>query len=139
MNPTYPSQSGTSTETLGGSTTPGIRTDNTAQDTYSEAKSAFKRTGSALRGELGNLKSDLDTLLGRAGDLSDYELSREHARLMAKFSSVKSAAKGVAAEANRQLSRGVDATSTYVQDKPLQSIAAAAGVGLVLGMLFKRR
>ena len=140
MNPTTPT--GQSSTTGIGTGTTGMTSDtltSSAQDTYSEVRGSARRTGSALRAELTNLKSDLDTLLGRANTLSDDELSQEHARLMTKFSSIKSAARGVAAEANRQFTRGMDVTTDYVKGKPLQSIAVASGVGLALGLLFGRR
>lgn len=92
-----------------------------------------------LRQELGNLKNDLDNLVQRAGDLSERELSEAYARMLTKFSSMRFAAKGIAAEAGRQLNQGVDITSDYVKARPLQSVAISAGVGIVLGMLMTRR
>ncbi|MBI1890099.1 MAG: DUF883 domain-containing protein [Burkholderiales bacterium] len=136
MNPSSPTGQGTTAGFAAG-TSDTLRS--TAQDTYSEMKTTARRMSGALRTELTDLKTDLDTLLGRASALSDDELAQEHARLMAKFSSLKSAARGVAAQANRQISRGVDVTTGYVKDKPLQSIAVASGVGLALGLLFGRR
>ena len=58
---------------------------------------------------------------------------------MAKFSSVRYAARGIASEASRQFSRGVETTTGYVKEKPMQSVAVAVGTGLLLGMLFRRR
>jgi ElaB/YqjD/DUF883 family membrane-anchored ribosome-binding protein len=110
-----------------------------AKDTYSNFKGAARRTSENLRSELSNLKNDLDALVSRSTSLSDDELNQAHAQLMAKFSSIRSAAKGVASEASRQLNRGVETTTEYVKDKPMQSVAVAVGTGLLLGMLFKRR
>lgn len=154
MNPNYPSgTTGSTIDTTTAGTTSSTSSDrlqSAAQNTYSEAKSAAKRTGTALREELRNLKQDLDDLLGRSDNLSDSELSQEHARLMSKFSSLRSAAKGMAAQANQQFSRmagqaneqfsrSMEMTTEYVKDKPLQSVAVATGVGMLLGMLFKSR
>lgn len=140
MNPTYPSTSSTTDATTTNVTGDlGDTRQSSAQNTYSEGKSTMRRTGEALRTELSNLKSDLDELLSRATNMSDADLSREHARLMGKFSSVKSAAKGMADQANRQFNQGVEVTTDYVKQKPLQSVAVATGVGLVLGMLMRGR
>ena len=141
MNPNYPSsQSGTLGESAStNAQLAGERLESAGSNTYSEAKSAAKRTGQSLRSELSNLKSDLDTLLGRAAGLSENELSAEYGRLMTKFSSLRTAAKGMAAEAGQQITRGVDATSNYVQTKPLQSVAVATGLGLLAGILLRRR
>ncbi len=97
------------------------------------------RTGESLRQDLTKLKTDLDTLLAQASNLSERELSDAYARMMTKFSSMRFAAKGIAAEATRQLNQGVDKTSDYVKAKPLQSVAMAAGLGLMLGILLARR
>ena len=119
--------------------------DNTARASSTtgnyEAGRTVSRQPSAenLRQELGYLKNDLDNLLARASDLSERELSEAYARMMTKFSSMRFAAKGIAAEASRQLNQGVDMTTDYVKAKPLQSVAIAAGTGLVLGMLMSRR
>jgi ElaB/YqjD/DUF883 family membrane-anchored ribosome-binding protein len=58
---------------------------------------------------------------------------------MAQFSSMRYAAKGLASEASRQLNRGVETTTEYVKDRPMQSVAVAVGTGLLLGMLLRRR
>lgn len=140
MNPEYPSSSTTSSDVNGAYF--GNNVDDIAQTDFeksSSGKSSIKRAGGSLRTELGNLKSDLDTLLGRATNLSDAELRHEYSRLMSKFGSLRAAAKDVAAQAGQQLNRGMDATSGYVREKPLQSVAVATGVGMVLGMLLHRR
>lgn len=106
---------------------------------YNEAKGTTQRSAASLRSELTSLKNDLDALVSRAPSLSDDELSQAHARLMAQFSSLRYAAKGIASEASRQLNRGVETTTEYVKDRPMQSVAVAVGTGLLLGMLFTRR
>lgn len=105
---------------------------------YEEARITTKQGAAALREDLNNLKNDLEALMGRASSLSDAELRDAYGKMMAKFSSMRYAAKGMAAEAGRQLNQGVDYTTSYVKDKPLQSVAIASGIGLVLGMLMKR-
>ena len=107
--------------------------------TVSEDRQPARHSAESLRSDLSNLKTDLDMLLSRAGNLSERELSEAYARMMTKFSSMRFAAKGIAAEAGRQLNQGVDLTSDYVKAKPLQSVALATGIGLLLGMLMTRR
>lgn len=114
-------------------------TTQTAKGLFNEAKGATQRTAASLRSELSSLKDDLDALVNRAPSLSDDELAQAHRQLMAKFSSVRYAAKGIADQASRQLNRSMETTTEYVKDKPMQSVALAVGTGLVLGMLFKRR
>lgn len=109
-----------------------------ARGTYSEMKGAAQRTAASLRSELSNLKNDLDALVNRSASLSDDELSQAHAQLMAKFSSVRYAAKGIANQATQQFSRGMETTTEFVKDKPMQSLAVAVGAGLLIGLLLKR-
>lgn len=141
MNSDYPTSSSTTSSDLNASHF-GSSVDDMAQDSARESysgTSGTKRTSASLRTELSDLKSDLDTLIGRATNLTDAELHQEYARLMAKFSSLRAAAKGVASQAGEQINRGMDATSGYVREKPLQSVAVATGLGMMLGMLFHRR
>jgi ElaB/YqjD/DUF883 family membrane-anchored ribosome-binding protein len=107
-------------------------------------------TSAGMRSQLTGLKADLDALVNRAPGMSDDELAAEHAKLMAKYGSLRFAAKGLATQAtqqfnvgvenaSRQFNRGVETTTGYVKEKPMQSVAVAAGAGLLLAMLFKRR
>jgi ElaB/YqjD/DUF883 family membrane-anchored ribosome-binding protein len=107
--------------------------------TINEMKGTTQRSAATLRSELSGLKNDLDALVNRSASMSDDELTQAHAQLMAKFSSVRYAAKGIASEASRQFNRGMETTTGYVKDKPMQSVAVAVGTGLLLGLLFKRR
>lgn len=132
-------------ETTYSSQTPGNGSDKTSSTTGTTGTrgtftgGATQRTAASLRSELSNLKNELDALVNRASSLSDDELNQAHAQLMAKFSSVRFAAKGIASEASRQFNRGMETTTDYVKDKPMQSVAVAVGTGLLLGLLFKRR
>jgi ElaB/YqjD/DUF883 family membrane-anchored ribosome-binding protein len=94
---------------------------------------------SSLREELKSLKRDLDDLVSRAASLSDRELSDARDRFMSQCSSMRHSMRGVADQARTQLNQGMDVTSDYVKDKPLQSVAIAAGVGLVIGALMRGR
>lgn len=108
------------------------------ESVYKNATSASQQSGSNLRSELANLKSDLDSLMSRASTLTDQQLSEARDRMMNKFSSMKDTARGMATEASKQISSGVDTTSEYVKERPLQSVAIATGIGLLLGALLRR-
>jgi ElaB/YqjD/DUF883 family membrane-anchored ribosome-binding protein len=106
---------------------------------YSGAASGSTQdTTSRMRTELSNLKRDLDDLMSRATSMSDMEFSEARALLMDKFSSMQRSARGIASEAGKQLSQGADMTSEYVKERPLQAVAVAAGVGLLLGAILRR-
>lgn len=112
--------------------------------------SASMGASAGMRGQLSSMKAELDALVNRAPGMSDEELAVEHSRLMAQYSSLRLTAKGIADQAtrqfsagyesaSRQLNRGVETTTGYVKEKPMQSVAVAAGAGMLLAMLFKRR
>lgn len=110
-----------------------------ARGMFNQAKGAAQRSVGSLRGDLSSLKADLDSLLDRAPGLSDDELHQAHTELMARMSSMRHAARGLANAASRQVNRGIETTAEYVKSKPTQSLAMAVGTGLLLGLLFKRR
>ena len=97
-----------------------------------------KRDPETMRSELSSLKAELDTLVSKAASMGEQELAEAHDQIMSQFSSMRHAARGMAAQATRQLKGGVDVTSDYVKEKPMQSVGMAAGIGLLLGMLLAR-
>lgn len=102
-------------------------------------KTSPSLSGTTLRNDLQTLKSDLDTLLSHASELTDIELNEAHERILTKFGSLRETAKGIAAQANRQFNHGVEVTTDYVKEKPVQSIALAIGFGTLLGIIIGRR
>jgi len=129
----------TTTTTTGNGSDKASAAMQSARGTMNEIKGAAQKSAASLRSDLSSLKSDLDSLVNRSSSLSDDELAQAHAQLMAKFSSVRYAAKGIANQASQQFNRGMETTTTYVKDKPMQSVAVAVGTGLLLGLLFNRR
>ena len=96
-----------------------------------EAKD-LKNAGSGdLRSDLADLKKDLDALLSKASTLTDRELHDARDRLFAKFGTVRDAAQ-------EQFQQGIDIASGYAKEKPMQAVAIAAGIGLLLGALTRR-
>tara|TARA_R110001599_G_scaffold64023_3_gene178872 strand:+ start:486276 stop:486605 length:330 start_codon:yes stop_codon:yes gene_type:complete len=96
-------------------------------------------SSATLRNDLQTLKSDLDTLLSHASELTDIELNDAHERILTKFGTMRQTAKGMAAQAGRQFNHGVEVTTDYVKEKPVQSIALAVGFGTLLGIIIGRR
>lgn len=91
-----------------------------------------------LHEELSRLKSDLDTLMLHASTLSEKELRAARDQLMARFSSMRHAARDFAERAGKQFSQSWDVTADHVRQKPLQSIVLAAGIGMLIGVLLRR-
>lgn len=104
-----------------------------------EARRFLRQGTRNLREDLNNLKTDLDTLLTRASSLSEAELKDAYGQMMAKFSTLRYAAKGIATQAGQQFNQGVDVTTEYVKERPLQAVGVAAGVGFLFGLLLARR
>lgn len=105
---------------------------------YEGTSNSTQSSSAKMRAELSNLKRDLDDLMSRATSMSDMELSEARGMLMEKYASMQRSVKEIASEAGKQISHGADLTSDYVKDRPLQSVAIATGVGLLLGALLRR-
>ncbi|CAM8653383.1 ElaB Uncharacterized conserved protein [Oxalobacteraceae bacterium] len=113
---------------------------NSSTDTSGRRPDIHSRSSqtSGLREELSNLKNDLDALMLHASTLSESELREARDRIMARFSSMRHAAKGIAEQATQQLSLGRDVTADYVRERPLQSVLVAAGMGMLIGAILRR-
>jgi ElaB/YqjD/DUF883 family membrane-anchored ribosome-binding protein len=109
-----------------------------ATPNYDSTATSSQGTTSRMRAELSNLKRDLDDLMSRASSMSDMEFDDARALLMEKYDSMQRSVREIASEAGKQISHGADVTSDYVKEKPLQSVAIAAGIGLLLGALLRR-
>ena len=102
-------------------------------------KAAGKQISAVAKEEMTSLRADLDDMTSRISSFSESELVAAREKILAKIQSTKVAAKGIAADVTQQLNNGVDVTTDYVKERPLQSVAVAAGVGILLGMLISRR
>lgn len=102
-------------------------------------KAAGKQIGTVAKEEMTSLRADLDDMTSRISSLSESELVAAKEKILAKIESTKVAAKGIASEVTHQIHHGVDVTTDYVKERPLQSVAVAAGIGILLGMLISRR
>ncbi len=136
METNYPSSGSETTGLHKDRDTSSTTTGSTASSTASAGNLGGKAT--RMRDDLSNLKSDLDALMSHASTLNENELREARDRILARFSSMRFAACGIAEQAGRQFSQGRDMTADYVRDKPPQSVAIAAGVGLLLGTLLRR-
>jgi len=140
MSSTYPpgQTNGTASESISGN---GHDIRSGAERSEDRSRfSRFARQGTRnLREDLTNLKTDLDGLMSRASSLSEAELKDAYGEMMAKFSTLRHAAKGIASQAGQQFNQGVDVTTEYVKDRPLQAVGVAAGFGFLLGLLLGRR
>ena len=90
-----------------------------------------------LRGQLTQLKSELDTLITDAATLTEAELADAHARLMLKFGSFRVIAKSMAANAGDKLNQGKEITYERVRSHPMQSVAIAASAGMLMGLAMR--
>ena len=105
---------------------------------YGDSDQSGGQSGKSMRDELSDMKSDLDALISKASGLSDRELKMARDQLMSKFGSMRHRARDMADQASQQLNQGMDVTTDYVKEKPLQSVAMAAGLGLLIGALLRR-
>jgi ElaB/YqjD/DUF883 family membrane-anchored ribosome-binding protein len=115
------------------------RVGTSAVNVLDATKTAGKQIGAVAKEEMTSLRADLDELTSRLASLSEVELTAAKEKILAKIDAIKLAAKGVTTDVGQQLNHGVDVTTEYVKERPLQSLAVAAGIGILLGMLISRR
>lgn len=102
-------------------------------------KAASKNIGVVAHQEVTSLRADLDNLIANLASFSELELIAAKENILAKVEATKVAARGVAADVSQQFNRGVDVTTDYVKERPLQSVGIAAAIGVLVGMLISRR
>lgn len=102
-------------------------------------KAAGKQISAVAKEEMTSLRADLDDLTSRLSTMSEYELSAAKEKILAKIEALKVAAKSASTDVGHQLNHGVVVTTEYVKERPLQSLAITAGIGILLGMLISRR
>ena len=110
-----------------------------AQQVVDATKDAGKQISAVGKVEMTTLRSELDNLISRISMMSNLELIAAKEKLLTKIEASKVAAKGAASGVTRQINHGVDITTDYVKERPLQSVAVAGGIGILLGMLISRR
>ena len=98
-----------------------------------------KVTTADLMDDLRKVVQDTEALLrsteGQIGEKADDA----RRRVQAAIESARTRLKGMQGSAAEMGDEAVRATETYVREKPWQALGIAAGVGLVLGLLFSRR
>ena len=99
-------------------------------------KDAGKQIGSVAADEMAVLKADLDDLIARIPSLSDIDLTAAKENLLRKISETKNSAVRASSE---QLEACSEVASNYLREKPLQTVAAVAGIGLVIGFLLAKK
>lgn len=111
----------------------------TNTDQVDEYKQNLKDAQSALLAEFNALVNDTEALLKHTSEAAGEQVDELRQTLTDNIARAKTLLKDSEQSLKEQAQAAVNATETYVQDKPLQSIAIAAGVGLLLGLLIGRR
>ena len=135
--PTFPNKNAATTAGAAGEMAGHIGT--SAVHVLDATKAAGKQIGAVAKEEMTSLRADLDDLTSRLSSLSESELIAAKEKILAKIESTQVAAKGIASDVTEQINHGVGVTTDYVKERPLQSVAVAAGIGILFGMLISRR
>jgi ElaB/YqjD/DUF883 family membrane-anchored ribosome-binding protein len=78
-------------------------------------------------------------LMLRVTGMSEEDLNASYDRIIERFNTLSESARDMATQASDQFNHSVEATTDYVKEKPLQAVGIAAGVGLLIGLLMRRR
>jgi ElaB/YqjD/DUF883 family membrane-anchored ribosome-binding protein len=106
---------------------------------YPYGQDSNKSAGDVAMREMTDLKADLGDLASQLTDLAQRGLRIAREKLQAGFESSQSGTKDYADYARQTMNQGLERGCDYVREHPWQSIALAAGAGLLLGSLIGRR
>ncbi|GGI15778.1 DUF883 family protein [Oxalicibacterium faecigallinarum] len=95
-------------------------------------------TTATLRSDLQLLKTDIDSLITHAVDLTDAELSDAYERVAGKVASARQSAREFAGQASEKIHHGFDVSTGYVKARPKQTLAVALGIGALIGIILAR-
>lgn len=99
-------------------------------------KSTVTHSPKELLTELQALVTEAETLVGdNAGDASDEVMGG----LRARYEAMQERLSDLYDGARRKIVAGAKYTDTAIRENPYQSVAVAAGVGLLVGVLLGRR
>ncbi|CAN5474750.1 hypothetical protein BH11PSE11_BH11PSE11_21150 [soil metagenome] len=98
---------------------------------------AAQQTAKASGEVLSSIKSSLTDLAQPI--VSKIDLNAAKDAVAEKLAASKKVAIETAQQAKQKLDQGVVATTDLVKERPLQSVALVAGVGILIGMLIARR
>lgn len=113
--------------------------DKPCSDRVEVHKQNLKDAQSALVAEFHALVNDTESLLKQTSDTAGEQVNELRQTLTDKIASAKALLKDSEETLRDQAQAAVNATEQYVQEKPLQAVGIAAGIGLVLGLLIARR
>ena len=113
----------------------GTATDNVGDAAARASAHVRKVTAS----EMSTIKADIDAFVAKLPSLSDVDLNAAKQKLIDNFAVARTTVKDYATDAQEKLARGVDAGGEYVKERPVQSVVAAAAVGLLIGALLARK
>jgi ElaB/YqjD/DUF883 family membrane-anchored ribosome-binding protein len=94
---------------------------------------------SAASGEIKNLISDVEDLMGRIADLKDADVVRVRGKVQRAVDATKQSLSDSADTIRRRAQEVASTADDYVRESPWQAIGIAALVGAVVGILATRR
>ncbi|MFO7304376.1 MAG: DUF883 family protein [Gammaproteobacteria bacterium] len=96
-------------------------------------------TTDQLVADLKTVVRDAEALLKATADETSERIQEVRARVEQSLKDARTRLDELEEQALRRAQEMAQAAETYVRENPWQSIGIAAGIGLVLGLLFRRR
>jgi ElaB/YqjD/DUF883 family membrane-anchored ribosome-binding protein len=96
-------------------------------------------TTDQLLADLKTVMNDAEALLRATSTQTGEKIQQVRARAEESLRQARQRLSSIEDEALKRAREVADATDEYVRDNPWQSVGIAAGVGLLLGLLLRRR
>lgn len=101
--------------------------------------SSYNKVASQLNKELHAFVRDTEDLLAATGELAGDQIEEVHARANKSLKSLRKEMRNLPGEMSEQLHDAEEAAEKAIRKQPLQWVAIAAGVGLLIGILSMTR
>ena len=102
------------------------------------AEAKAKTDMEKLREDMEALRTDLGQLAQHVRSFSASSADAAKSQAQARLDELGGRLEGTMADLQRQGSQGMDTLKDSIRDRPLGSVLAALGIGLLLGRLLKR-
>ncbi|MBC7781670.1 MAG: DUF883 domain-containing protein [Proteobacteria bacterium] len=110
-----------------------------ARDVLHQAAERIRPSQEKLVGDFRTLITDADQLMKSIASASGEGMSVARDRFASQLESAKHSYEETERALRARVENATDATAQYVSRNPIQAVAIAAAVGLVLGMLTRHR
>lgn len=112
---------------------------NHRSESHSHPAETGSKTTETLIQNIQKLMDEVEAAVAKSGDAADKGLGHKLDALQDRLSHATDRVRGFYASARKQVSAGAQRTDETIRSHPYESLAVALGVGVLLGVVLRRR